>query len=206
MDIYGKMTYRRIQDCFSSNTAKHFLTERGSTQADTAVTENQWKLIDLALTATEKLDAPIVEVGSYRGVSTERLAKGTKRQVYAVDPFIGYGGSQSDFEVFQSKIQTLSNIKHIRATSGSAFHQLETQPLSFVFVDAVHDFANTWFDYSIWSTLLLPGGMIALHDVDDFPGSNLACRKALSELSKNGGTVWAYCPNLIIFSFSGRLA
>lgn len=65
-----------------------------------------------------------------------------------------------------------------------------------VFIDAVHDFSNTWFDFHIWAALVKSGGLIALHDVDDFPGTNLACRKILTK--SNQYSLWGYCPNLAI--------
>jgi predicted O-methyltransferase YrrM len=161
------------------------------------VTTQQANLLDLALAETETLDHPIVEVGSYRGVSTLRFAQATRRTIYAVDPFMGYGGSVRDLAAFETRVQTVPNVHHLRVTSGEASRQLQTKQMSFVFIDAVHDFANTWFDYCAWHSLLAPGGLIALHDVDDFSGSNLACRKVMS--LADGPTVWGYCPNLIVF-------
>ena len=68
---------------------------------DTAVTVQQAKLLDLAVAETEALNHPIVEVGSYRGVNTLRFAHATRRKIYAVDPFIGYGGSERDLVAFE---------------------------------------------------------------------------------------------------------
>ena len=164
---------------------------------DTAVTAQQAKLLDLAVAETEALNHPIVEVGSYRGVSTLRFANAIRRKIYAVDPFIGYGGSETDLVAFESRVQTVPNVYHLRTTSGEASRQLQNEQMSFVFIDAVHDFANTWFDYCAWHSLLAPGGLIALHDVDDFPGSNLACRKVMALSARP--SVWGYCPNLIVF-------
>jgi predicted O-methyltransferase YrrM len=92
-------------------------------------------------------------------------------------------------------------VRLIQLTSGAARRQIEYQKLSVVFIDAVHDFANTWFDFFAWSSLVVPGGLIAMHDVDDFPGTYLACRKIISSLKTY--KVWAYCPNLVILQKTG---
>jgi hypothetical protein len=51
---------------------------------------------------------------------------------------------------------------------------------------------NTWFDFRVWGSLLLPGGIILFHDVDDHAGTNLACWRILRQ---NDYRVWGYCPN-----------
>ena len=45
-----------------------------------------------------------------------------------------------------------------------------------MFIDAVHDYANTSFDLEVWSSLSIPGGLIALHDTDNpsFAGTRRA--------------------------------
>lgn len=196
LDLYGSITQTPILSKIKSCTPQHLFTERGSALADTAVTANQAKLLDVAIAYTEAFPEPIVEIGSYRGVTTRQLALATKRLVYAVDPYIGYGGWESDLAMFQERVQSLSNTHHLRETSGSAFKKLQNQSCSLVFVDAVHDFANTWFDFFAWSSIVRPKGLIAMHDVDDFPGTNLAFRKIIAQKDKY--SLWGYCPNLAI--------
>jgi predicted O-methyltransferase YrrM len=196
LDFYGKITQTPIVNKTREFTPEHLFTERGSSFPDTAVTENQAKLLDIAVNATDHFSEPIVEIGSYRGVTTRQLALATKRLVYAVDPYIGYGGWESDLAMFKERVQSLSNTHFLRETSGCAFKQLQNQSFSLVFIDAVHDFANTWFDFLAWSSLVRAGGLIAMHDVDDFPGTNLVCRKILAQ--KNKYSLWGYSPNLAI--------
>lgn len=196
LDFYGRLIQTPISSKVKNFTPQHLFTERGSSLPDTAVTSNQAKLLDLAISYTEIFSEPIVEIGCYRGVTTRQLGLATQRSVYAVDPYIGYGGWESDLAIFKERVQYQPNIYHFPLTSGAAFRQLQNQSCSLVFVDAVHDFANTWFDFFAWSSIIKSGGLIAMHDVDDFPGTNLVCRRILTY--KNKYSLWGYCPNLAI--------
>lgn len=175
---------------------EYIFRDRGTSVSDTAVTSQQMDLLRLAVEKTLTLHQPLVEIGSYRGMTTKYIASLTPEIVYAVDPYIGYGGWEDDLEAFLANTSSVRNIKFIKKTSGSACKELRTQPLGFVFIDAVHDFANTWFDFLSWSLLVVPGGLIAMHDVDDFPGTQLAFRKITSRFDNY--KVWGYCPNLAI--------
>jgi predicted O-methyltransferase YrrM len=99
--------------------------------------------------------------------------------VYAVDPFMGYGGSEEDYAIFQKRCDDVPNIVHIRKPSGEGARELTGKPISFVFIDAVHDYANVLFDGSVWFDILRPGGLIAFHDVDEvvFAGTRRAVRE-----------------------------
>lgn len=196
LDYCGRITQRPISTQINYLKPAYSFADRGSSLSDTAVTSNQAKLLDLAISATDAFTDPIVEIGSYRGVTTRQLALATNRLVYAVDPFIGYGGWESDLAMFNQRIQALSNTHLLRETSGRAFRLLQNKSLSLVFIDAVHDFSNTWFDFFTWESLVRPGGLIAMHDIDDFPGTNLACRRILTQANKY--SLWGYCPNLAI--------
>jgi predicted O-methyltransferase YrrM len=196
LDAYGKITQKPILNKIEGFTPDNFFPEPGSYLSDTYVTTNQAKLLEMAVANTEHFSEPIVEIGSYRGVTTRQLALATSRLVYAVDPYIGYGGRENDLAILNEKIKSLSNICHLRATSGQVFKQMQNKSFSLVFIDAIHDFANTWFDFFSWSSLVRQGGLIAMHDVDDFPGTNLVCRIILSQTNKY--SLWGYCPNLAI--------
>lgn len=193
----SRITYKPISSLTQSSATKHVLMGRGEAQNDTAVTKTQAELLQFAIEQTNHFTLPIVEIGAYRGVTTVLLAQNSPhRQVIAVDPYEGYGGSETDYELFQQRMGSMPNIRHVRATSGNAFKELQSLSISFVFIDAVHDFVNSWFDFWTWSQLVVPGGLIAMHDVDDFPGVNLSLRRILSK--GNSFSLWAYCPNLAI--------
>jgi len=198
MNSYGRKTQQPVFDLIQQLEPKYLFTERGDFLTDTAVTSSQIELLKMAIRDTEALTEPIAEIGSYRGVTTQLLATSTRRLVYAIDPYIGYGGWESDLNSFKERCQDLSNVHHLRMPSGTAFKQFQQeQEFSLIFIDAVHDFINTWFDFCSWSSLVKLYGLIAMHDVDDFPGTNLAFRQVINQTDKY--RLWAYCPNLAIF-------
>ncbi|MEH2424108.1 MAG: class I SAM-dependent methyltransferase [Nostoc sp.] len=169
--------------------------------SNTSVTPIQMQHLLAALSATEHLkDTVVVEVGSYRGVTTQVIAKATSRRVIAVDPYIGYGGWEEDYRFFSKNTDGLSNVTHERKTSGEAARTWNYNPVSLVFIDALHDYVNTAFDIETWSSLLIKGGILAMHDTDQecFAGT----RKAVFEF-KNLGNQFAHPNNLTIFSVRG---
>jgi predicted O-methyltransferase YrrM len=144
----------------------------------------------------DRLGGSAVEVGAFRGVTTQMLAEQAKGTVYAVDPYSGYGGSERDFAIFRERTGHLANVTHVRKPSGVAAQELRGEKISFIFIDAVHDFVNVAFDRDTWFALLQPGGLIAFHDVDEirFAGS----RRAAYQLGERA-TLAAHVPGLAIF-------
>jgi predicted O-methyltransferase YrrM len=153
-------------------------------QFDTAVTPEQAMILVSGIASTEHLVEPVVEVGSFRGVTTRLLASRTARKFIAVDPFRGYGGAAADLRLFEERISSLPNVIHLRESSGEAARRLRGDCFSFVFIDAVHDYVNTRFDSIAWGSLLRKDGLIAFHDTDNraFAGT----RRAVFELHAGG--------------------
>ena len=168
-----------------------------STNKDsTAVTGLQLSYLLAALQATESLlSTAVVEIGSYRGATTKALALATKRRVYAVDPFIGYGGAEDDFQIFLNQTSDLPNLEHLRYTSGEASRKWSYGAIGFLFIDALHDYVNTRFDIEVWGAKLAVGGLMALHDTDNrnFSGTRKAAKEAAMKMS-----LWAHIDDLVI--------
>jgi predicted O-methyltransferase YrrM len=162
----------------------------------TSVTGLQLSYLIDALKATEYLAASvIVEVGSYRGATTLVLASETSRDVFAVDPYIGYGGAEDDLGAFQKRVGHLSNVKHLRLTSGAAARSWKHGDVGLVFIDALHDYVNTSFDIDMWGRKLVVGGLMALHDTDNplFHGTRRAAFAAVKTMD-----LWAHVNDLVI--------
>lgn len=161
-----------------------------------AVTVQQMNaLISALLTLEDHVSGAVVEIGSYRGITTSEFARATSRLVFAVDPFQGYGGADADLQAFKANTFEHKNVIHLRATSGAASNNWTGAPIAFVFVDAVHDYVNTMFDAVTWLKRLEPGGLLAMHDTDDirFSGTRLAAwRMAL------GHELVCHVPGLVI--------
>ncbi|PZO39608.1 MAG: hypothetical protein DCF19_13570 [Pseudanabaena frigida] len=163
----------------------------------TAVTPIQMQYLLTGLEITENLEGSVVvEIGCYRGATTQVIAKHTNRKVIAIDPYIGYGGGKEDFQEFREKTKMQSNIIHKPCSSGEAAKNWEYENVSFIFIDAVHDYLNTSFDIQTWLPKLMHGGILALHDTDQlcFAGT----RKAVFEL-KNQLSLFAHIDNLVLF-------
>lgn len=196
LQIFAKLSHSSTLSIIRRARPAHVVFERGALIEDTAVTSCQAEVLLNGLASVSPMAGDAVEVGCYRGVTTASLAAMTSKIVYAIDPFIGYGGSERDYEIFLHRTKAAKNIYHVRKPSGAAAKQFENNSMSFVFIDAIHDVSNSWFDFVTWSRKVVAGGLIALHDVDDYPGVAMTCRRILS-----GGLpfeIWGYCPNLII--------
>lgn len=164
---------------------------------DTDVDQRQMDVLARHFSALQAaLPGDCVEIGAFRGVTTAKMAElAPARTVFAVDPFMGYGGSDVDLAKFQARTGTIANIVHVRKPSGSALADLAGKTISFIFIDAVHDYVNVRFDGRSWLSLLRPGGLIAFHDVDEpcFAGT----RRAVAEIAREADLV-AHVPGLII--------
>lgn len=192
---YAERNHKPATSSFNVEELAHSFDTQGDPIEDTAVTSNHMTLLGLAAKEVAPLSAPIVEIGAYRGVTTKFLASDTSREVVAVDPFIGYGGADNDFKVFKSNTDDLKNVTHKRTTSGEALKDFADDTVSMVFVDAVHDVSNSWFDCVSWSRKIKVGGILAMHDVDDHAGSGFSGRYFVRNV-KNF-TPWAYAPNIL---------
>jgi hypothetical protein len=165
-------------------------------KGETAVTGLQLACLIGALKETESLPSTaVVEVGCFRGATTVALASETRRCIFAVDPYIGYGGSEQDQLAFVKRIGNLGNVKHLRLTSGEAARSWRHGNVGFIFIDAVHDYVNVSFDINVWRRKLVAGGLMALHDTDNprFPGTRRAAFAALKTMD-----LWAHVNDLVI--------
>lgn len=170
-------------------------------KGDTAVTDSQMQHLLKAATAVN--GGTIVEVGCYRGVTTRCLAEAvTPVHVIGVDPFIGWGGADDDYEAFTCRIAGLENVIHERCTSGEAARNWSHGSVKFVFIDAVHDYWNTSYDLQVWDKHLEVGGILAAHDTDhaQFAGT----RRAVAEiLDSRSYELYAHVENLTILQKVG---
>lgn len=195
--LYSRVAQKPFARCLDRNSCKHFSLERGAALDHTAVTANQLDLLLKAVAETESLGGAIAEIGCYFGSTTRTMAQRTGRQIFAVDPYSGWDGAAAAYVKFGAATAGLLNVKHLRQSSGDGALALAGQNLSLVFIDAVHDYLNTWFDFIVWSELVVDGGLVAFHDVDDWRGTNVACQKILER--RKDFEPWGYCPNLVIF-------
>lgn len=131
---------------------------------------------------------PCLEVGSYCGKSTLYLGEACRAQnqlLFAVDHHRGseehqLGEEYHDADLYDAEIGKMDSFREFRrnvdaagladtvvpivAPSALASRCWNT-PLSLVFIDGGHSEAAALTDYRSWSTALISGGILAIHDI-----------------------------------------
>jgi MMP 1-O-methyltransferase len=144
------------------------------------------RLHALALAAAPA--GPCLEVGSYCGKSTVYLGSACRQQgqvLYAVDHHRGseehqpgeayhdpdlldpVSGRLDSFRAFRDTLRGAGledTVVPIVATSALAARSWQTS-LSLVFIDGGHSREAALADYRSWAGHLLPGGILAIHDI-----------------------------------------
>jgi len=132
----------------------------------------------------------IVEIGSFMGKSTCYMALGTQRarreMVYAVDHFMGSPEHQkgqgcevqaivetgSTFHLFKENIARVGVSEYVNPIMASSREAaaLWEQPIRLLFIDGDHSYEASKEDFESWSPFVVPGGLIAFHDIGHWPG------------------------------------
>ena len=150
----------------------------------------------------QQASGDIAEIGSWKGRSTVALSLAlqdarSNAVVYAIDP---HEGSEEHAEVIRVEGTTLGEfrknlksygapevVEEIVAPSVRAASVLAERGvrLSLVFIDGAHDEASVREDIRAFVPLLVPGGLLALHDYDPgWPGVMAAHRAELEPISE----------------------
>ena len=145
----------------------------GLTAAETQTTEAERDCLARHARGRNRL----VEIGVWHGVTTSRL-----RQVMAgdgcltaVDPFpIGRLGFSMQERIAHHEVERVGNgrVQWVRASGVNA--ALLHDPIDFVFIDGDHSEEGLLGDWNAWSSLVLPGGIVALHDSRSTPERPIA--------------------------------
>lgn len=135
----------------------------------------------------------IVEIGSFVGKSTCWLAAGSKaagrEKVVAIDTFKGSPEHQpgeplchpaiqlegTTFRLFQEVIKAQGLDDHIEPIVATSMEASTTwnQPIRLLFIDGDHSYQASKMDFAMWSPFVVPGGIIAFHDVNEWEGVTL---------------------------------
>lgn len=115
-----------------------------------------------------------VELGVYRGMFTERLARrAPNTEFIGIDAWTSYPGyieyEKNDLENdaylhAAEKLKSFKNVKLIKAWSLDGAKMFEDESLDFVFIDANHNYENVVADIAAWSKKVRPGGIVSGHD------------------------------------------
>ncbi len=148
--------------------------------------EEGMRLYEVAREASRSL--PCLEVGSYCGKSTVYIGTGCKESggiLFSIDHHRGseehqVGEEYHDPEIFDKEVGLVDSFKEFRKTVAEA--ELEATvvpivaksavvarcwatPLGMVFIDGGHSFEAAFADYSSWSSHVVPGGYLVIHDI-----------------------------------------
>ena len=126
----------------------------------------------------------VVEIGSYQGKSTVALGSVMKTyfpqgKVYAIDPHNGVVGAAD--QGLQATSPTLVMFNRNIAQAGleevvtliqqCSYDVKWEQPISYIFIDGLHDYPNVARDHWHFAAHVKKGGYIAFHDYADYyPG------------------------------------
>jgi hypothetical protein len=128
----------------------------------------------------------MVEVGSYCGKSTVVLGSVIKAlrgaqgpRLYAIDPHDGRVGALDrgihatapTFENFRRNIAVAGLTEIVQPIQQCSFQVEWREPISYLFIDGLHDYANVARDFYHFEKWLAPGAYVAFHDYADYwPG------------------------------------
>src|SRR5215210_8911639 len=120
--------------------------------------------------ASEVVEGCIVEVGSYRGMSTIALAKGARVPLYAIEPhehFTGVLGGTfgpSDRRAFFENLLRAGVVEQVRLVnlSSEVVAPGWRHPVGLLWIDGDHRYEAVRRDFSSWEPHLR--GKVAFHD------------------------------------------
>lgn len=159
--------------------------------------------------ASAKL-GPCLEVGSYCGKSTVYLGAACRLSgtvLFAVDHHRGSeehqrGEQYHDEDLYDEQLGLVDSFKSFRANMHLA--ELEetvvpivapskvaarkwATPLGMVFIDGGHSLDAVMTDYQSWSRHIVPGGILAVHDIFPDPNDGGQAPYTIYELAKSSG-------------------
>ncbi|MGI9289071.1 MAG: class I SAM-dependent methyltransferase [Pseudomonadales bacterium] len=153
---------------------------------------------------------PCLEIGSYCGKSTVYIGSACKTNasvLYALDHHRGseehqMGEEYHDPELFDSDAELMDSFKEFRRTmraadledtvvpivsSSATAARFWSTPLALVFVDGGHSLEAAMIDYRSWAAHIMPGGMLAIHDIFPNPEDGGQAPHTIWQLARASG-------------------
>ncbi|MCU1242657.1 MAG: glycosyltransferase [Candidatus Acidoferrum typicum] len=134
-------------------------------------------------------------IGSFKGRSTCCLAagcRGSQKRVFAIDSFDG--GSDlpnvNSFPDFSKNLERCNVSAYVEPAVGLSSKMAQTwcKPIHMLFIDGSHAYEGVLADFAGFSRHVVPGGIVALHDVRDesWPGVARAWAEIKAQLTEIG--------------------
>jgi predicted O-methyltransferase YrrM len=143
-------------------------------------------LIGITALTLQQLPAPhaLVEIGSYCGRSTVVIgsviqALAAQAKLYAIDPHTGVVGAHGQnltptsptLEKFQRNVAEAGLVGVVELLQQFSYDVKWEGPISLLFIDGLHDYANVAQDFRHFEPFVTQGGYVAFHDYADYyPG------------------------------------
>jgi glycosyltransferase involved in cell wall biosynthesis len=136
----------------------------------------------------------IVEIGSYHGKSTVLFASliksfGLRGTVHAIDIHDGQLGAADQelkkyppsFGIFNHNLSQAGVRDVVQVIKERSFNVEWGMPVSLLFIDGLHDYANVRKDFDHFAEWLSPNGFVAFHDYADYyPGVKICVDEVLA--------------------------
>lgn len=183
-------------------------------------------LYELALAAGRL--GPVLEIGGYCGKSTLYLGLACKKSgsvLFSIDHHQGSeeqqpGQEYYDPDLFDDREGRVDTFRFFRRTleradlkdtvvpivsSSALAARMWQTPLAMVFIDGGHSYAAAFSDYTAWSPLIVPGGILAVHDIFLDPSEGGQAPRFIYELARASGA-YAQLPMVKTLGALKRLA
>lgn len=146
----------------------------------------------------------IVEIGSFKGRSTSCLAFGcraSKKRVFAVDTFNGNEWDFADrnfFAEFSENLDRCGLSKHVVPIVGLSGEIAKSwkEPIHLLFIDGSHRYEDVVTDFFGFFPHVVPGGTVALHDVNGANGDWPDVFRVWDEIVRHQLVEIGFCKNL----------
>jgi len=177
---------RRVQDSLQAVEEYLQYAERFKDVPGYLFDTEGWLLLRLAEHGPGQ--GAVVEIGSFMGRSTCWLAAGAVRagreKVFAIDTFQGSAEHQGDehigrllaqgklFDVFRENLRKHDLLDQVTPLVGGSQEIVRTwdAPIRLLFIDGDHSYEGVARDFIAWERHVVPGGVVALHDVGVWDG------------------------------------
>ncbi len=105
----------------------------------------------------------IVEIGTYKGVSSSVMCKAIEKNMYGTLYTIDCKSYEEAFNRL-NHFEEKKILTFIKKSSVEAFKDWGRADIDLLFIDGDHSYENACIDFALWSRFLSPKGVIYMHD------------------------------------------
>ena len=129
---------------------------------------NAYDEVLMQISIAKRCQFGIVELGVWFGETSAKFCEANPEiNVYGIDPIIPDSMCPQfigNIEEIERNTKDYPNFVFINDYSFNVIKHFEHKPFDYLFIDANHNYADVKIDFEDWFRVLLPGGMVSLHD------------------------------------------